>query len=166
MRLSSRASAVAAVAVVLLLVGSATAYGSWARSRPLDSDATLTAGTIGLASAWTSPLSTTAMWPGQSRVGTFRLTHSGNGRWNYAVAVTTSGTLAPDTTVALTTSTGPGVCGTTPVTPGAWSATPLATGASVDVCVTVTLSATAPSASQGRPLTLAVVGSARNQPTY
>lgn len=166
MRLSTRAPAVAAVAVALLLVGSATAYGSWARSRPLDSNATISSGTIGLTAAWTSPLSTTQMWPGQSRVGTVRLTHSGNGRWNYAVAVAASGALAPDTTFALTTSTGPGVCGTTPITPGAWSTTTYATGTSVDVCVTVTLSPTAPSASQGRPLSIQVTGSARNQPTY
>lgn len=166
MKPSTRASAVAAVAVVLLLVGSATAYGSWARSRPLDSGATIRSGTIGLTAAWTSPLSTVAMWPGQSRVGTFRLTHSGNGRWNYAVAATKSGTLAPDVVVAFTNSTGPGICGATPITEATWSTTPLATGTSVDVCVTVTLPATTASTSQGRPLTVQVTGSARNQPTY
>ena len=166
MRLSTRATAVAAVVVALLVVGSATAYGSWARSRPLDSSATLRAGTIGLAAAWTNPLSTAAMWPGESRTGTFRLTHSGNGRWDYAVAVATSGALASDVGVVLTAGTGPTTCGSTVVAPATWSAAPLPTGSTAYVCVTVTLAATTASSKQGAGVRVDVTGTARNQPTY
>ncbi|WP_456847004.1 hypothetical protein [Cellulomonas sp. P5_C6] len=163
-----RLQLIAAVAVALSFIGSAAAYGSWRAAQNVGTNATITSGTIGLTPQWSTALSLTGMWPGETRTGVLQLTQTGDGRWQYQLdppAVT--GALAGNLAVALRTSTGPtaAACTATAQPVSTWSAT-IANGASVYVCVVVTLSSTAPSSLQAQTGSLALTATARNQSTY
>ncbi|WP_019136259.1 hypothetical protein [Cellulomonas massiliensis] len=160
MRPGPRLVAVAVVAFLLSGIAT-TAYAAWSASRPVASAATIRSGTFGLDAAWVGAPSYTGMWPQDPRTGVARLTHTGDGRWQYQLAVT-GGSLA-GLGVTLLESTGPDVadCTATVVTPGAWSATQ-PTGATVYVCVRTVLGA---GSAPGGSAAFTLQATARNQPT-
>ncbi|MEZ0448100.1 hypothetical protein [Cellulomonas sp. ICMP 17802] len=154
-----------AVAAALLLVGSSAAYGAWSRTITLGSAATLRAGTMGLSATWTTAPTLSGLLPGTTRSGIAKLTHSGNGRWQYMLPSVTGAETMPGLAITYTSTTGaPGTCGATAIPADAWSATQPA-GSTVYVCVTATLAATAPSSAQSVTPAVAITVKAQNQST-
>ncbi|WP_456787550.1 hypothetical protein [Cellulomonas sp. P5_C5] len=160
--MSMRARLAAVVVVALLLSGSATAYAAWSRSAAVAATTGLQSGSYAIAVGWVTPVPTTAMWPGESRTGVARVTHSGSGRWQYLLATATGTGTLPGLTVTYAAWVG-GVC-TTPIAADVWSAVQ-PTGTSVDVCVTATLRSDAASAAQNVTSAFNVVVTGRNQST-
>ncbi|WP_029290177.1 hypothetical protein [Cellulomonas sp. HZM] len=154
-----------ATAVVLTLAGGTAAFAAWSRTASTAATS-LTAGDISLSATWATAPTLTALTPGATRQGVAKLTHSGNGRWQYQLPSSTGASTMSGLTVAYTTATGTATssCTTTAVAADAWSATQ-ANGSTVYVCVTVSLSTTAPSTVQSTPASIAIVVQARNQPT-
>ena len=78
---------VAAVAVVLLLLGGTTAYAAWSRSVAVGSAAVSTGG-FGVQA---SSLDIAPMYPGETRTGVITLTRTAgtHGRWVYSLSAPT-----------------------------------------------------------------------------
>ncbi|NUU17989.1 hypothetical protein HP550_12085 [Cellulomonas humilata] len=172
-----RPALVACVAVVLLLVGSTTAYAAWARSATVAAGA-VTGGSFSGTVTWSTAPNLAGMHPGETRVGVVQVarTASTNGRWVYAVGAPTaapSGTVTAASTalagqLVVTVYTGATFTGTTcagtPATLGV--ASPVqALGAVVRHCVAVRLLPTAPSTVQGGSVAVTVPITLENRST-
>ncbi|GEK22074.1 hypothetical protein [Cellulomonas xylanilytica] len=172
-----RPALVACVAVVLLLVGSTTAYAAWSRATTAAAGS-VAGGTFAGTVTWSTPLNLAGMYPGETRVGVVQVARTAgtNGRWVYTVgtptvavsgaATTASTALATRLTVTpYTAGTFSGTtCGGTPLTLGAASAVQ-ALGSVVQHCVAVQLAANAPGTVQGGAVVVTVPVTLENRST-
>src|SRR4051794_34947793 len=80
------------LAVALLFLGSATAYAAWSDSAAIGSSARIAAGTFGITATWASPPPDFgSLYPGQSKTAIVKVTHAGDGRWQYQVSAVSTG---------------------------------------------------------------------------
>ncbi|WP_421743491.1 hypothetical protein [Cellulomonas sp.] len=151
------------LAVALLFVGSATAYAAWSDSAAVASQTRLTAGSFGVAATWTAtPPDFATLYPGQYKSAIVRVTHSGDGRWQYQVGAATTGVAG--LTVSYRSVTGTTTCSATALAAATWSAAQ-APATSAYFCVVAELAPTAASGIQGSSVPVTITITAQNQPT-
>lgn len=166
-----RPALVACVAVVLLLLGSTTAYAAWSLSSTAGAG-TVARGTFVGQVSWPVPLNLAGMYPGETRTGVFQVGRdvSTNGRWVYTLGTPTKVTVGPATAstalagqLTITVYAGATCSGTT-----AAVGTPspvLALGATAQHCITVRLAPTAPGTVQGGVVDVTVPVTFQNRPS-
>lgn len=149
---------IAAGALLGALAASVGAHALWGRTVPLD-DGIVSSGDFAVTAQWVDAPNWTPMFPGDAREATMRVTSSGAGatlRWRLFVA---GGVVALNPYAQFAAWQGACEAGT-PIGAQGYPTT-LAPGATVDVCVRITLSATAPSSLQNASASPAIVVTGR-----
>ncbi|WP_315097795.1 hypothetical protein [uncultured Cellulomonas sp.] len=141
-----RARLIVVVAVVLLFLGSTTAYAAWSRGAVVGAGAAVRSGSFAVTATWPTPLNLAAVQPGAKKTGVLEVTRTGHGRWVYSIGVPTG---VGGTVRVFPTSSCLGMALTLP-----WSQTTVQAGtAAAQHCVEFTA---ATALTSGQPLTVSV----------